>query len=138
MPPPSDAPSLHLHVLPNPFYLLQLNASEPLPRAVLDRLMGGGDDGDDLFFSVTRTKEEISIVSEVQPGTATATAAAAACWRCIRVAGPMDLGGSSWHCARAHVSLSLSYYALGLTGILCDLTTPLKAAGIPIFALSTW
>jgi len=25
-----------------------------------------------------------------------------------------------------------------ITGVMCNLTTPLKAAGIPVYAISTW
>ncbi|MBN1643082.1 MAG: ACT domain-containing protein [Anaerolineae bacterium] len=67
------------------------------------------------FWSVTRTSDELSVVLpedavgagwRAEPG-----------WRCLQVAGPLDLA---------------------LTGVLHALSAPLAAAGIPLFALSTF
>ncbi|KAF8578580.1 hypothetical protein K439DRAFT_461264 [Ramaria rubella] len=113
MPPQSTSPSLHLLIPSHPFFLIQLKPSERLPAPLIERLSAPLD-SDTQFLSITRTKEEVSIVSDfridggIEPPVE---------WRCIRVAGPMDLS---------------------LTGIMNDLTTPLKAAKIQIFALSTW
>ncbi|KAH9925864.1 ACT domain-containing protein [Epithele typhae] len=63
------------------------------------------------FLSITRTADEWSLVGECADGDLDGK------WMCIKVAGPMDFG---------------------LTGIMCDLSTPLKRAGVPIFAISTW
>jgi len=67
------------------------------------------------FASVTRTPEETSVVCRaavVPPGVR-----AEAGWRALRVAGPLDFG---------------------LTGVLASLLAPLAAAGVSVFALSTF
>ncbi|KAN0100358.1 ACT domain containing protein [Tylopilus felleus] len=61
------------------------------------------------IISITRTAEEISIVHEAERDEGE--------WRCIKIAGPMQFE---------------------LTGVVCAFATPLKDAGIPIFAISTW
>lgn len=89
MPPPSTSTSLHLHVQPQPFFLVQLKATEPLPDWIVQRVAAPLDDSE--FLSITRTKDEVSIVSDfcaLENGTTRSTE-----WRCIRVAGPMDLSG---------------------------------------------
>lgn len=87
MPPSSESPSLYLKVHPHPFFLVQLKATEKLPQNVLDRIsdpLSGSD-----FLSITRTAEEISIVSDfrIDSGIEPATQ-----WCCICVTGPMNLG----------------------------------------------
>lgn len=65
--------------------------------------------------SVTRTRDELSIVCRadaVPQGVRTEGG-----WRCLKVRGPLDFA---------------------LTGILAALTAPLAAAGIPVFAVSTY
>jgi uncharacterized protein len=65
--------------------------------------------------SVTRTPAELSIVcpqANVPPGTQSEGG-----WRCFRVRGPLSFA---------------------FTGILARLTAPLAAAGVPVFALSTF
>lgn len=65
--------------------------------------------------SVTRTGDELSVVCR-----ADAVPDAIRCeggWRCLKVQGPLDFA---------------------LTGILTAITAPLAAAGIPVFALSTY
>jgi hypothetical protein len=65
--------------------------------------------------SVTRTRDELSVVCRAQAvpdGVRAETG-----WRCLKVQGPLDFG---------------------LTGILAALTASLAAAGIPVFALSTF
>lgn len=67
------------------------------------------------FVSVTRTEHELSIVcpeASIPPG-----APCQAGWRCLRVAGPLDFG---------------------LVGVLARLVAPLAAAGVPVFAVSTY
>ncbi|KAI9570295.1 hypothetical protein HD554DRAFT_2085227 [Boletus coccyginus] len=61
------------------------------------------------IISITRTTEEISIVCEAEKDEGE--------WKCIKIVGPMDFE---------------------LTGVICAFTTPLKDAGIPVFAISTW
>ena len=67
------------------------------------------------FFSITRTPDELSVVC--LEALAPAGARCERGWRCLRVEGPMDLG---------------------IVGVLAGLTAPLAAAGIPVFALSTY
>jgi hypothetical protein len=67
------------------------------------------------FASITRTPDELSIVclqASAPPGIQSERG-----WRCFRVCGPLDFA---------------------LTGILARLTAPLAAAGVPVFALSTF
>ncbi len=67
------------------------------------------------FWSLTRTGEETSIVSDyemVPPGTPSQAG-----WRCFSVIGPLDFS---------------------LTGILASLASTLAEAGIPIFVISTF
>jgi len=66
---------------------------------------------------VTRTGEEVSVVSDMISPDLFPVSEEGGSWRCIRVQGPM---------------------AFTMTGVMCDLATPLKAASIPIFVLSTW
>jgi uncharacterized protein len=70
---------------------------------------------DAAFYSITRTGDELSIVcplADVPPG-----ATVEGGWAALRVQGPLDFA---------------------LTGILAALTQPLAAAGIPVFAVSTY
>jgi uncharacterized protein len=67
------------------------------------------------LFAVTRTREELSVVCP--PGDAPADATVERGWRALVVAGPLDFG---------------------LTGILASLASPLAAARVSIFALSTY
>ncbi len=67
------------------------------------------------FTSITRTREELSIVCEegaVPDGTRCEGG-----WRVLQIEGPLDFG---------------------LTGILASVAQPLAAAGVSIFALSTF
>ena len=91
-----------------------------LPDALaVCRLPAGTDtpawlDGES-FASVTRTPEETSVVcrAEVVPQGVRAELG----WRALRVAGPLDFA---------------------LTGVLLSLLGPLAAAGVSVFALSTF
>ncbi len=67
------------------------------------------------FFAITRTADELSIVcAQAQtPDGVTCQPG----WRCLQVAGPLDFA---------------------LTGVLASLAAPLAAAGVSIFALSTF
>ncbi len=67
------------------------------------------------FWSITRTEEEISVVSDahkVEGETQVQTG-----WRCFKVSGMLDFS---------------------LTGIIACLSVPLAEAGIPIFTISTY
>lgn len=67
------------------------------------------------LYALTRTRDELSIVCAAAETPEGATVEAG--WRALKVAGPLDFG---------------------LTGILASLATPLAAAGISIFAVSTY
>jgi hypothetical protein len=67
------------------------------------------------FLSITRTHDELSIVCEVE--SVPDGVQAERNFRGLRVVGPLDFA---------------------LTGIMAALTTPLAAAGISIFAISTY
>jgi hypothetical protein len=67
------------------------------------------------FFSITRTPDELSIVCPVAAVPETVQAERG--WRCLKVEGPLDFT---------------------LTGVLSSLLTPLAAAGISVYALSTY
>jgi hypothetical protein len=88
MPPQSTSPSLYLQVQPQAFFLVQLKAGDRLPPPLIERLAAPLDNS--RFLSITRTKEEVSIVSDFRVDGVTEAATE---WRCIRVAGPMNLGG---------------------------------------------
>jgi hypothetical protein len=93
--------SLTLFVLPVSFTICRLDASAPIP------------DWADNFFSITRTRDELSIVCPSRN-----VPAGIQCernWRGLKVAGPLDFA---------------------LTVILAALATPLAQAGIRIFAIS--
>jgi uncharacterized protein len=67
------------------------------------------------LYSVTRTADELSIVCPVADAPPDATVEAA--WRALRVEGSLDFA---------------------LTGIMAALAQPLAAAGVPVFAVSTY
>jgi len=69
----------------------------------------------DTFLSMTRTDDELSIVSSSSNVPAGATVETG--WRCLRVEGPLSFE---------------------LTGVIADLSAPLARAGIPIFVVSTY
>jgi hypothetical protein len=67
------------------------------------------------FFSISKSSDELSIVCNQE--NIPEEVKAERDWRCLKVQGPLDFG---------------------LTGILASLATPLAAAHISIFALSTF
>jgi uncharacterized protein len=79
-----------------------------------DAIPSWGTEGTE-FFSVTRTRDELSIVCEESKVPAEVKAERG--WRCLKVEGPLDFG---------------------LTGILSSLAQPLAEAKISIFAISTF
>ncbi|KAI0375699.1 hypothetical protein BV20DRAFT_984630 [Pilatotrama ljubarskyi] len=111
MPPPSDHPIFRLRLLDRPLKVLQLKPNEEVPEEYIRLLTGTGIIANDRFISVTRTDEEVSVVLDSPQDDGGAT------WRCIKIAGPMDFD---------------------ITGVMADFTAPLKAAEIPVFAVSTW
>ena len=95
---------LKLTVLSDEYAVWRLGPDAPAPSF-----------DDSAFWSVTRTTEELSIVSEVRlvpPGVSSEPG-----WRCIAVKGPL---------------------AFELTGVLASLTAPLEQVGVSVFAVSTF
>src|ERR1700738_1746053 len=93
-----------LTVLPGSFAMVRLAADAPLPSWATR-----GD-----FFSITRTRDELSIVcvaAQVPGGVAAETG-----WRALKVTGP---------------------FALSEIGVLAALATPLAKATVSLFAIST-
>ena len=95
---------MKLGLLPGEYSVWRLDAGAPAPPI---------DSGE--FLSVTRTADELSIVSltgDVPDG-----ANAEPGWRCLKVEGPLPFD---------------------MTGVLAALSTPLAEAGIPVFVVSTY
>ncbi|KDR85701.1 hypothetical protein GALMADRAFT_234729 [Galerina marginata CBS 339.88] len=116
MPPPSQNPALHLLVLPEPFFVVKLQPGQEIAPCVLQDLTRGGEKGGGGFFSVTRTSEEVSVVGEAYRWMPKSYEEQST-WVCVKIRGPMEHS---------------------LTGVMASLTAPLKAAKVPVFALSTW
>ena len=90
MPPPSASSSLHLIVLPEPFFVIKLKPGEEIsPCIVRDLKAGKGS-----FYSITRTSEEVSIVGEMYKSMP-AQYKEQATWMCIKIQGPMEHSMSS-------------------------------------------
>jgi len=97
---------LHVRIWKGRFAVCRLAPQEPVPTWVSTA---------DAFTSVSRTREELSIVcveDAVPPGICCAKG-----WRILEVAGPLDFAQ---------------------TGILASLAVPLADAGVSIFAISTY
>ena len=94
-----------LRLLPDTYAVCRLEKDAPAPD--------WGTRG--LFFSITRTAEELSVVcADAQvPGGIKREGA----WRILKVEGPLDFS---------------------LSGVLASLTAPLAREGISVFALSTY
>ncbi|BGO92743.1 hypothetical protein NBRC10512_007861 [Rhodotorula toruloides] len=113
-------PALALSFLPTMLSVIQLPPSEPIPTELVAILAGQGEE--QAFVSLTRTPAETSVVlptplfERLYPSPPPALETSGP-WVALQVAGPMDFS---------------------LSGILNALTTPLKEAQIPIFAMSTW
>ncbi|KAJ6520139.1 ACT domain-containing protein [Mycena sanguinolenta] len=114
MSPPSDHPCLHLHLLPEPFFVRKLEPGRNQLREIL-RDLETEQDGSS-FFSLTRTNEELSVAGQFLEGMPEAYKEVSG-WRAIKIAGPMEFN---------------------LTGVLAGFLEPLKRAEVGIFALSTW
>jgi hypothetical protein len=102
---------LTLSLLPETLAVARLPAGAALP---------GWIDWSDPFVTVSRTRDELSVVcpeARLPPGFETADAQAERGWRGFKVEGPLDFA---------------------LTGILARLAAPLAEAGISIFAISTF
>jgi hypothetical protein len=89
MPLASNHPSfLHLQVLPKPFFVVKLQPGQEVPPCVLKDLT----DDSGRFFSMTRTRDEISLVGESRAGMPEYCKNNSG-WMCIKIAGPMEF---SW------------------------------------------
>jgi GNAT superfamily N-acetyltransferase len=103
--PPFAVGPLHLILMPGRFAVSRLDARSPIPR-------WAGEDG---FFSVTRTADELSIVC--REGIVPDVIQSERGWRCLRVAGTIPFSA---------------------VGVLASLAVPLAEAHISVFALSTF
>lgn len=101
--------SFHLTQLAGQYAVCRIAAGSPVPAWAAEALATGG------FCSVTRTAEELSVVCEASH--APEGVQAARDWACFQLRGPFDFGE---------------------TGVLAALLAPLAAAGIGIFAVSTY
>jgi hypothetical protein len=97
--------SLEIQLLPQHFAMVRLAPDAPIP----DWATRGP------FFSVSRTAEELSVVTETQnvPGSVQSQAG----WRILKVQGP---------------------FVLTEVGVLASLASPIAEAGVSLFALSTY
>jgi hypothetical protein len=103
---------MRLEVLRGEFAIVRLDAGAALPAWIEPE---GGIHAPAEFLSITRTREELSIVCESSRVPAEVPAERE--WRCMKVEGPLDFS---------------------LTGVLASLAEPLARAGIPVFAISTF
>jgi hypothetical protein len=98
---------LTVHVRPGAYVVLRLPGDAPVPVGLDDPSAG--------LVSVTRTKDELSVVCPAElavPADQVETG-----WRLLTAAGPFEFT---------------------LTGIMAALSGALAAAGVPLFALSTF
>lgn len=95
---------LKLNLLSDEYAVWRLDPDAPAPSF-----------DDSTFWSVTRTPEELSIVSKAQSVPPDVSSEPG--WRCIAVRGPL---------------------AFELTGVLSSMTEPLARAGVSVFAVSTF
>ena len=101
---------LTLSIIPTLLAIVRLEPSSAIPL--------WGIQGKD-FFSITRTRDELSVVcaEDLVSQSALEDARIERGWRVLKVEGPLDFG---------------------LTGVLASLAQPLADAGISIFAISTF
>jgi hypothetical protein len=101
---------LDLQVLPGDYAICRLPAGSPVPPGLVEAAAAGSG-----VISVTWTPDEVSILCPADR--APAEASVETPWRCLRVAGPVQLA---------------------LTGILASIVSPLADARVNIFAFSTF
>jgi len=99
---------LDLVLLPEEYAICRLPSGSSLPASLLAGPAGG-------IVSVTWTEDEVSIICRADQAPAEATATTP--WRCLQVAGPLDLA---------------------MTGVLASLAGPLADARVNIVAFSTY
>jgi hypothetical protein len=97
--------SLELTLLPQQFAIAQLAADAPIPEWATRGA----------FFSVSRTQEELSVVTEA--ANVPADVKSQSGWRILKVQGPFDLSE---------------------VGVLASLASPIARAGVSLFAISTY
>lgn len=91
MSPPFGSSAFDLIVAPNTFFVYQLPIHESLPQAVMDALIHPPTS--DTIISVTRTSEEISIVTDIVLDAALAPPSLKRSeWKCLTMKGPMAFG----------------------------------------------
>jgi hypothetical protein len=98
-------PKLAFSVLEGRFAITRLSPRSSIPDWALDAN----------FFSITRTREELSVVcpeDRVPEGERCDTG-----WRCLMIQGPLDFS---------------------MIGVMASLSMPLAEAGIPMFPISTF
>lgn len=100
---------LDVALLPEEYAVCRLPAGSPVPAGLVSAPANSG------ILSVTWTGDELSIICPADRVPAGATVETP--WRCLRVAGPLDLA---------------------LTGILASLVAPLADARVNIVAFSTY
>ncbi len=105
--------NLTLTLLPGIYAVCRLKPNAPIPDWVRFDPSAGS------LLSITRTADELSLVCPQAAVPTDATDATAdRDWNCLRVEGPFDLTAD--------------------VGVIAALSTPLAAAGIGIFAVSTY
>ena len=102
-------PRLTLRVTPWQLAVCRFPADSPLPAWVLH--------AEAQFFSITRTPEEMSVVCAEDDLPPSVERDVERDWRAFAVAGPLPFG---------------------LTGVVSGITSPLAAAGIPVFVVPTY
>lgn len=103
------APRLRLRETPWRLAICRFAPDDPLPAWVLHE---GAT-----FWSITRTPSELSVVCPEEDLPPSVADRVERDWRAFEVVGPLPFG---------------------LTGVVSGLTSPLAAAGIPVFVLSTY
>ena len=104
-----SAPRLRLRETPWRLAICRFAPDDPLPAWVLHE--------GTTFWSITRTPSELSVVCPEDDLPPSVTEQVERGWRAFEVVGPLPFG---------------------LTGVVSGLTSPLAAAGIPVFVLSTY
>lgn len=99
---------LHLTLLAGRFAVCRLAPDAPIPAWAFAT--------DTPLWSITRTAHETSVVTE-EGGVPPSVGAVEGGWRALALRGPVPFA---------------------TTGVLAALTAPLAAAGVPVFALSTY
>ncbi len=102
-------PRLKLRETPWRLAVCRFPADAPLPAWVLH--------GEAEFYSITRTPDELSVVCAEDDLPPSVSDRVERDWRAFAVVGPLPFG---------------------LVGVVSGLTSPLAAAGIPVFVLSTY